>query len=96
MNLHPAHQQSAPELLSILQVATFCGTTWSTVRDWFDWGALPAPIVVGGFARWRRADLEKWAAVGCPQGPSASEDLSDQLTQALLLEFEVAAGKEQR
>ena len=95
-SVHLVNEGSMPDLLPIEQVAIFCGTTWSTVRDWFDWGVLPAPLLIGGFARWRRVDLESWLKAGCPQTSSPSEDFSDQVAQALLLEFQVAAGKEQR
>jgi predicted DNA-binding transcriptional regulator AlpA len=27
---------------------------------------LPEPVKVGGAIRWRQADIEKWAAMGCP------------------------------
>lgn len=29
-------------------------------------GAAPQPVRVGGAVRWRRADLERWIAAGCP------------------------------
>ena len=75
------------ELLSIKQVAALCGVNWPKIRDWFDWGVIPAPVIVGGFARWRRSDLDAWQNAGCPQAASPLENLSDQVAEAILAEL---------
>ena len=29
-------------------------------------GELPKPVMIGRLVRYRRADIEKWVAAGCP------------------------------
>ena len=48
---------------------------------------MPAPVFIGGMARWRRGDLDAWVSAGCPQGPELSEAVSDALAEALITEF---------
>jgi hypothetical protein len=56
-------------LMTTIQAAKFCATDFGTLFDWYDLGAVPAPVLVAGHVRWRQADLEHWAAAGCPTGP---------------------------
>ena len=56
-------------LMTPNETAKFCSTNFSTLFDWFDLGAIPAPLLVAGHVRWRRQDLERWTAEGCPAGP---------------------------
>jgi len=54
-------------LLTARAAAALCGVS---LRTWWRWdasGAVPAPVIVGrNSKRWRRGELEAWAAVGCP------------------------------
>ena len=75
------------ELFNIVQVAKALGTTWLTIREWADLGAMPRPVFVAGFARWRRSDLDQWQAAGCPQGQEASPDDWNALAEALIAEY---------
>jgi excisionase family DNA binding protein len=54
------------ELLTTKQAAQLCGvgerTYWRLAHD----GRAPAPVKIGGSARYRRADLLAWIAAGCP------------------------------
>ena len=75
-------------LLSIFQVAQLCSIDWQTVRDWIEAGTLPAPILVGGWLRWRETDVEAWIQDGCP--PSALRSDVEPLWDALLAELKAA------
>jgi excisionase family DNA binding protein len=37
-----------------------------TVWTWDAAGKLPAPVRIGATVRWRAAELDAWAAAGCP------------------------------
>lgn len=43
-------------------VAALLGCSPRTVRRMALEGELPAPVLVGGLKRWRKADLEAWLA----------------------------------
>lgn len=51
-----------PNWLSLSQVAQLLGVHPSTVRLWADKGDLPAHRTVGQHRRFKRADVEAWAA----------------------------------
>lgn len=55
------------DLLSVYDVAAAVDRSPSTVYAWSKAGILPAPITLAGRARWRRSDLEQWAAAGFPE-----------------------------
>jgi hypothetical protein len=72
-------------LLGIRQLESLLAIDFGTARDWNEIGAIPAPVYVGGFARWRKSDFDAWTAAGCPQR-AADPDADDKLVEALLLE----------
>jgi hypothetical protein len=74
-------------LVSIFQLARQCGIDWQTARDWLQFGIVPTAIIVGGVLRWRQADLDRWLAAGCPQGPELSDADCDPFWDALLAEL---------
>jgi len=74
-------------LTSIFQVAKRCGIDWQTARDWVQFGILPAPIIVGGFLRWRQADLDRWLEDGCQKSWELSDPDCEPFWDALLTEL---------
>ena len=54
------------DLLTIYQTAALLKVSVSTVYNWSERGYMPAAIEFGGRYRWRRSDLEQWAAAGFP------------------------------
>lgn len=42
------------------------GISRQTLHVWNTTGRIPRPAKVGGKNLWRRAELEEWAAAGCP------------------------------
>lgn len=82
-------------LRSIFQVAHSCGIDWQTARDWLEAGSLPMPLIVNGWLRWRRSDLDAWLEAGCPQSAPLSENECEPLWIALLAELKATdQGKE--
>jgi predicted DNA-binding transcriptional regulator AlpA len=60
----PAEQ---PLLLRERQVLALFGFTRSHFRNLLAAGRVPAPIRLGKhWVAWRRSDLERWLADGCP------------------------------
>jgi len=61
--------KTPPLLLSAPQAAAFVGVSRSR---WFELqaqGAIPPAVRPGGGRRmWRRQDIERWVALGCPSG----------------------------
>lgn len=53
-------------LLDARAAAAFVGIADRTFSRWLAGGALPDAVEVGGRRRWRRTDLERWVAWGCP------------------------------
>jgi excisionase family DNA binding protein len=50
-------------LLSIAQVCRYLGgISEAKVRELVSMGRMPSPVKLDRVARWRRADLEEWAA----------------------------------
>jgi excisionase family DNA binding protein len=63
----PTAESIVPELLTRAQAARLLGigerTLWRHSRS----GAAPAPVMIGGTVRYRRAELLAWIADGCPR-----------------------------
>ncbi len=57
---------SSPLLLSADRVAKLLGIGKRTVWTWDAAGKLPEPVRIGATVRWRAAELDEWAAAGCP------------------------------
>jgi excisionase family DNA binding protein len=56
-----------PALLDVKQVAQLLGVSASTVPNWVDEGAMPAPVRIGRrLTRWNAAKLQRWIDAGCP------------------------------
>lgn len=63
-----AEISEAAELLSVKQVATLLGCIARDVTRMADRGAMPRPLKLGYvLIRWKRVDVEKWLANGCPR-----------------------------
>jgi predicted DNA-binding transcriptional regulator AlpA len=56
-----------PELLTAKQAAALCSMGERTFWRHAHSGLAPAPVKIGGSARYRRADLLAWIAAGCPR-----------------------------
>jgi excisionase family DNA binding protein len=54
-----------PLLLTSLQAASLCGVSRSTFNQWVAEGRIPPEVIdtpqYGGWKRYRRAQLERWA-----------------------------------
>lgn len=57
---------SGPLLMSAIDVARELKASLRTVRRLDDAGKLPLPVRVGRLVRWRRDELARWIAAGCP------------------------------
>lgn len=55
-----------PALLSDVQVAQFLGFSRRKIRSMDSMGHLPMSLKIGRSRRWRRDELERWIAAGCP------------------------------
>lgn len=55
-----------PELLDARGVGELLGMSPAKVWAMDAAGTLPAPIRLGGSTRWRRRELVRWCAAGCP------------------------------
>lgn len=62
-----------PNWLSLSQVAQLLGVHSSTVRLWADKGDLPAHRTAGKHRRFRRAEVEAWAAARREAQPPAGQ-----------------------
>lgn len=60
-------------LLCVNQVAALLQVSVRSVWRLRSAGELIEPVQIGGNTRWRRAELERWIAEGCPP-ISASEE----------------------
>ena len=54
------------KLLSVAQVSELLGVTTRTVWRMRDYGAIPAPVRMGGSVRWRSDEIEAWIKANCP------------------------------
>lgn len=57
---------AAPLLVSRFDAAALAGVAIATWDRLVAAGKTPAPVRVGGCVRFRRADVERWIALGCP------------------------------
>jgi excisionase family DNA binding protein len=55
------------ELLTTREAARLCGLGERTFWRHTHSGVAPAPVRIGGSARYRRADLLRWIEAGCPR-----------------------------
>ncbi|MFA9479965.1 helix-turn-helix transcriptional regulator [Phycisphaerales bacterium AB-hyl4] len=56
-----------PALLDAEQAAAYCGVSRSHFLSMDQGGRLgPQKVKLGSSSRWSRAELEAWAAAGCP------------------------------
>jgi excisionase family DNA binding protein len=56
-----------PLLMSAAQLASRLNMSIRTIWRFHSAGKLPDPIRLGRLVRWRRAEIERWVAAGCPQ-----------------------------
>ncbi|MBW3598151.1 MAG: helix-turn-helix domain-containing protein [Planctomycetes bacterium] len=55
-----------PLLISAPQLATLLSVSERTVWRLQAAGKLPRPVKIGGQKRWRRSEVDRWIAAGCP------------------------------
>ncbi len=53
-------------LLTVDDVAELLSVSPRTVRRMADSGAMPRPLKLASLVRWRRSDIDRWLADGCP------------------------------
>ena len=53
-------------LLDAKQAARLCGMSRAAWYKRLSSGQVPHPVKIGGLSRWRRDELSRWIAVGCP------------------------------
>ena len=53
-------------LLDVKATARLLGCSPRHVYRLSDSARMPPPVKIGALVRWRRADVEKWVAEGCP------------------------------
>jgi excisionase family DNA binding protein len=57
-----------PELLTTTEAAKLCGIGSRTLWRWSHSGRAPRPVKLSGrCVRYKRADVLKWIADGCPR-----------------------------
>jgi predicted DNA-binding transcriptional regulator AlpA len=61
-----AAEPETPLLVDAKIAATLCGCSVSFWRQQDSAGRVPAPVRLSRKILWRRADLERWVALGCP------------------------------
>lgn len=64
-----ARREPATELGRLLnrtQSAGYIGVNIATWQRWYLAGALPEPVRLPGRRYWRREELDRWIAAGCP------------------------------
>ena len=64
----PAVSAAGPStgMIDVDAIAELLGCSSRHVRRLADSGAMPRPIHLGRLVRWRRADMDRWLAAGCP------------------------------
>ena len=60
-------QTTEPLLLDRQAVAALLGCSAKHVVRLADSGRMPAPVRLGWLVRWRRDDIARWVAEGCPR-----------------------------
>jgi excisionase family DNA binding protein len=53
-------------LWNVSEVAKVMACSTRHVRRMTDAGTMPSPVRLSSAVRWRRADIERWIADGCP------------------------------
>lgn len=61
-----SEQENRPLLLTVGEVALLIGVSTRSVWRMTRTGQFPAPVRVRRNTRWRRSDVERWVAAGCP------------------------------
>ena len=56
-----------PMLLNAREAATLCAMSESYFYRLNRKGLVPKPVRAGNMRRWRRSDLARWVAAGCPK-----------------------------
>lgn len=75
-NEGPPHVPGTPlnELLTKSEVARIVKRSTRHVQNLLNKGLLPRPIRIGGGRPlWRRADIERWIAAGCPSSSAGRQ-----------------------
>ncbi len=54
-------------LLTVSEVAAMAAVSVRVIYRLHDGGHIPAMIKVGGASRFKRSEIEKWIADGCPR-----------------------------
>jgi excisionase family DNA binding protein len=55
-----------PSLCDVRTVARMLDCSWRHIYRMADSGKMPRPIRLGSLVRWRKTDIERWLAEGCP------------------------------
>jgi excisionase family DNA binding protein len=55
-----------PALIDVRAVSVMLSCSWRHVYRMADAGRMPSPIRFGSLVRWRKSDIERWLAEGCP------------------------------
>lgn len=66
----PGARITGAALLDAKQVAATLAVSVRHVRRLADGGDLPRPVRLGKLIRWRRQEIERWIAAGCPRSES--------------------------
>lgn len=61
------------ELLTAKTLAEILSTSVRSIWRYRSSGLLPEPVTIAGAIRWRRSDIEKWIAMGCPNQQESKE-----------------------
>jgi excisionase family DNA binding protein len=70
--IHPTADGPPMALLDVRAVAALLRCSPRHVYRLSDSGKMPPPVRVGALVRWRRADLDRWLAAGCPSTREAT------------------------
>jgi predicted DNA-binding transcriptional regulator AlpA len=68
--------EGRPLLLNAAELANFLSISIRHVRRLNSSAKLPQPVKVGQATRWRRDEIERWVAAGCPNRASWEADFS--------------------
>lgn len=70
--MSPTQSQSAvlPAFSDVRAMAQFLTCSERHVYRLADAGRIPRPVKLGALVRWRRVEIEKWLADGCPTSES--------------------------
>ena len=60
-------QGEQPLLLDVKGVSWITSLSERSIWRGVDVGRVPKPLKVGGRRLWRRSDIERWVAAGCPE-----------------------------